>query len=146
MAYIRFTAKSRSLMSLATVSYLGRIDFNARAREKHNLESYKHCVLFYDQKPKKIGISLTNDSSEDSVLSLKHTPNGTMISGKRFLDYFDIRPAKTTTYHVTQDSDGLVVINLKKVHHQTKRTVYQKRKKRTGGSVETSDISSDTPS
>ena len=133
-------------MSLATVSYLGRIDFNARAREKHNLESYKHCVLFYDQKPKKVGIQLTNDPTVEGALSLKHTVNGTMISGKRFLDYFDIRPAKTTTYHVTQDSDGLVVINLKKVHHQTKRTAYQKRKKRTAESAETSDTSSDTPS
>lgn len=146
MAYIRFTAKSRSLMSLATVSSLGRIDFNARAREKHNLESYKHCVLFYDQKPKKVGIQLTNDPTVEGALSLKHTVNGTMISGKRFLDYFDIRPAKTTTYHVTQDSDGLVVINLKKVHHQTKRTAYQKKKKRTGESVETSDTSPDTSS
>ena len=146
MAYIRFTAKSRSLMSLATVSSLGRIDFNARAREKHNLESYKHCVLFYDQKPKKVGIQLTNDPTVEGALSLKHTVNGTMISGKRFLDYFDIRPAKTTTYHVTQDSDGLVVINLKKVHHQTKRTAYQRKKKRTGESVETSDTSPDTSS
>lgn len=145
MPYIRFTAKSRSLMSLATISYHGRIDFNARAREKHNLESYKNCVFFYDEKPKKVGIELTNDPTLEGALSLKHTVNGTMISGKRFLDYFDIRPAKTTTYHVTQDSDGLVVITLKKVHHQTKRTAYQKRKKRTAEIGEASNTPTDTP-
>ena len=145
MAYIRFTAKSRSLMSLATISSLGRIDFNARASEKHNMESYKHCVLFYDKKPKKVGIELTNDSIVEGVLSLKHKVNGTMISGKRFLDYFNIRPAKTTTYYVTQDSDGLVVINLKKIHHQTKRTSYKKRKKHTAKTSEIPSDIADTP-
>ena len=121
MAYVRFTSKSRCLTSLVTLTYHGRIDFNTRAREKFNLQSYKHCILYYDEKARKIGIEFTNNPEGEGVLLLKHASSGTLISGKRFLDYFDILPDKSTSYFVKQESDGFVGINLRKVHKRIHR-------------------------
>jgi hypothetical protein len=119
MPYVRFTAKSRSLKPLATLNRHGRIDLSSSVRERFKLQSYQHCVLYYDEKARKIGVELTNDSTEEGAMSLKHTPTGSMISSKRFLDYFDILPARTTIYSVTQAANGLIEIHLRRIHHRS---------------------------
>jgi hypothetical protein len=111
MPYVRFTAKSRSLRPLATLNPHGRIDFNASAWEKFKLQSYQHCILYFDEKARRIGIEPTNDSTEEGAMSLKHTPTGAMISSKRFLDYFDILPSRATAYSVKQTANGFIEIH-----------------------------------
>jgi hypothetical protein len=97
------------------------MSFNHSAREKFDLQSYRHCVLFYDEKPRRIGIEFTNDSTTEDILSVKHTPTGTSISGKRFLDYFDILPSETATYKVRQNAQGLIEVSLKRIHRRSHR-------------------------
>jgi hypothetical protein len=127
MPYVRFTAKSRSLRPLATLNPHGRIDFNASARERFKLPSYQHCVLYFDEKARRIGVEPTNDSTEEGAMVLKQTPTGAMISSKRFLDYFDILPGRATAYAVTQTANGFVEIHLRKIHHRSSRITKNKK-------------------
>jgi hypothetical protein len=113
MNFIRFSTTIKNVVSLFTLTHHGRISFNTIATERLDLKSFKYVVLFYHAGRKIIKIQLTNDDKETGALALLQTPTGATINGKRFLDYFDIRPPLRDAYKIRALSPNILLVNLK---------------------------------
>jgi hypothetical protein len=118
MSFIRFSTTIKHVVSLFTLTHHGRLSFNTIATERLDLKGFKYVVLFYHEGRKTIKIQLTNDDKETGVLPLLQTPTGAMINGKRFLDYFDIRPSLRDAYTIRATSPHILLVNLRQPYER----------------------------
>ena len=112
MSFIRFSTGIKNVVPLLTLANHGRISFNKIATEHFGLESFKYVILFYHEKQKMIKIEWTNNQNELGILPLLQSKVGSSISGKRFLDYFDIRPNIRDSYRIKASKNNSVIVNL----------------------------------
>lgn len=118
MSFIRFSTDVKNVIPLLTLTVHGRITFNKIASERLALENFKYVILFYQEGRQRIKIQFTNNGEEEGALPLLHTKIGACITGKRFLDYFNIRPALRNAYHIKIKQDDTLRINLAKPYNR----------------------------
>ena len=122
MAFIKYTAKGRSHAPRATIAQSGRLSFSDGTRKRYDLDSYTHCVLYYDPDTRRVAVELTGDSSAEGAITLRHRPTGADVSAKSFIDYFDMGVSETTTYDVVRDPEtGWLVIDLNRGRRRNPR-------------------------
>jgi len=113
MAFERFTDVGRVFRPRASLRSNGQLGFNHGCVKRFEMQKFSHVVLFYDADTKRIGVKLTNDKDEAGASTLiTRNGNGTVSAGA-FLEYYSLRPEKTTQYDIKRDeSAGLLVIGI----------------------------------
>jgi len=115
MAFERFTDVGRVFRPRASLRSNGQIGFNHGCVKRFELQKFSHVVLFYDADTNRIGVKLTNDKDEPGAATLiTRSGNGTVSAGA-FLEYYGLKPEKTTQYDIKRDdSVGMLVIGIAK--------------------------------
>lgn len=115
MAFERFLHAGRGHKPKISLRSNGQIGFNMAAIEKFSLRKYGYAVLFYDKQRRLIAIKPTSDKDEDGAVRMQIRPTNASISGKSFLDYYEIDHSKTDKYPaVFDDESNMIIIDLKK--------------------------------
>ena len=71
-------------------------------------------ILFYDKENEKIGIKLTNESSENGIMILQKRPLNVAVSAKSFLEFYELPYSKTLRYDPQWDEDEkMIIVDLK---------------------------------
>lgn len=113
MAFVKFTETGKSFAPKASLNDRGYLSFNNGARKRFAIDKYEYAVLYNDAENRKIGVEFTNEASAEGAVKLRVRQTGATIGAKSFIDFFDIKIAKTTIYDVAQgDSPQWVVIDL----------------------------------
>jgi len=113
MAFERFTKTGRGYKPRASIWSRGQIGFNQGAVERFHLKDFKYAVLFYDVASSRVGIRFTNDENEEGITKLTTRATGASVSGRSFLDFYDIGYSETKKYDINYDDDNeLYVIQL----------------------------------
>lgn len=114
MAFEKFTkTRGRGYVPKVSIWNKGQIGFNEGALLRFNLKQFDYAVLFYDKDNKRIGIKFTNDKEDGTIKFVKRVTGGASISGKAFLDFYDIRPTENKKYDVVYNAEeGLYIIDI----------------------------------
>jgi len=115
MPFVRFTEVGRSHTPRVSISQSGLIGLSKGARTRFSVDNSTHCVLYYDDQAKRIGIELTNDSAAEGAQKIRLGRTGVDVSGRSFLSFFGIEVNETTLYPICRDADtGYLIIDLSK--------------------------------
>jgi hypothetical protein len=95
MPFEKFTQTGQRFNPKISIWEGGQIGFNQGAITRYNLENYKFAILFFDRENKRIGIKFTNNEKEEGIIKFNQRKTGGVISGKAFLDYYDINYSQT---------------------------------------------------
>lgn len=109
MAFEKFTKTGRAFKPKASIWSRGQIGFNQGAVERFSLERFDYVVLFYDKEEKRIGFQFTNDKDGEGINKLNVKKTGAVVSGKAFLDYYEINHDKTKNYDLRREEDLFVI-------------------------------------
>lgn len=117
MGYEKFTKQRRQAKDQAMITILkgGQFGFNKVCVEKF-IKKYKYAVMYFDKEQKKIGIQLTNDSTNNDAHNIRFLKKGTLatISTMEFLKHFCISHEQSTSYPATwNEKEKLIEISLK---------------------------------
>lgn len=114
MVFERFTRVGVSYKPRISIRSNGQFGFTAGAIEKFKLRNYQYAVLFYDRTGGRIGIKLTNEQ-EEGACKLQIKSSNAFLSARAFLDYYDIKYAKTNRYDAEwDDSEQMIILRLKR--------------------------------
>jgi len=110
MPFERFTKTGRVYTPKASIWTRGQIGFNQGAVHKFNLKDFDYAVLYYNRDEKKVGVQFTNDSSESGATKVIKGKTGVFLSGRSFINFYDIPHTKTKKYDVSYDNDSNMYI------------------------------------
>ena len=123
MGFEKFTSSGKTFKPKVSIRKYGQIGFNNGAVKKFDLDKYEYVILFYDRENRRIGIKLTNNSSEDGAMKLQKRPLNVAISAKSFLEYYEIPYLKTSRYNPQWDeNEKMIIIDLKEFENSSKPT------------------------
>jgi hypothetical protein len=114
MAFEKFTQTGQRFKPKISIWEGGQIGFNQGAMKRYKLDNFQYAILFFDREENRIGIKFTNTEKEEGVIKFNHRKTGGVISGKAFLDFYDIDYTKTKKNLdvVFDEANDLYVINL----------------------------------
>lgn len=113
MPFEKFVMTGRSYKPKISIRANGQIGLNQGAIERFNLNKYKYAVLFFDKDSERIGIRLTN-TEEEGICKLQVRQSNAAISGKAFLDYYEIDYSKTNRYDsVWDEKEKMIIVSIK---------------------------------
>ncbi len=113
MPFEKFLHAGRGNKPKISIRSNGQIGFNMAAIEKFQLKRHKFAVLFYDKQKRMIGIVPTGNKEDEGAVKLQVRPTSASISGKSFLDYYEIHHEKTRRFSaVMRQEDGMIVVDL----------------------------------
>lgn len=111
-----------------TITKNGAINFNAGILQKY-IKNKNYVILYYDRTDKRIGFEFLSEKSTKAFKIRKSVENnfGT-ITGRPFLNYYDISCMKTNKYHIDVDKETkYLVIDLKKPITKEKQIFNRKK-------------------
>lgn len=109
MTFVRFTETGKSFKPKASIWSRGQIGFNQGAVNRLQLDKFNFAILFYDEETRKVGFLFTNDENENGAIKIVNKKTGAVISGKSFLDFFEIKHEKTKNYTLEKEGDYYVI-------------------------------------
>lgn len=113
MAFERFLHAGRGNRPKISIRSNGQIGFNMAAIERFQLRKQKYAVLFYDKLERLIGILPTGKKEDEGAVKMQVRPTNASISGKSFLDYYEIEYEKTRKFSaVMRPEDGMIIVDL----------------------------------
>jgi len=86
----KFTHTGRSFKPKISIRKRGQIGFNNGAIKRFRLDRYEFVVLFYSKENNKVAFNFTNSAEDEGAIKLVKKKNNYFISGKSFLDYYNI--------------------------------------------------------
>jgi hypothetical protein len=110
MAFEKFTETGRSYRAKLSIRANGTIGLNAGAVNKFGLDKCDWVVLFYDREYNLVGIKPTKNEKEEGVLTINKGKTGAWISGRRFLDYYEITTTKTKRFDASWDEREKMIV------------------------------------
>jgi hypothetical protein len=115
MAFERFTEVGRVFRPRASLRSNGQLGFNHGCVKRFSMQDFTHAVLFYDADTERIGVKLTNDKDEPGASTLTTRSGNGTISAGAFLEYYSLKPDKTTQHDIKlDDSAGMLIISVAK--------------------------------
>lgn len=114
MALQKFVkTNKRSKEQSVAVWFRGQIGLNRVLVEKYNLEQYKKAVLFYDPEKKQMVFQFSSVESEGAVNVIYSKLHVGLISGKNYLDFFNIEHSKSVRYPAHYDEKtNMLALNI----------------------------------
>ncbi len=96
-----------------TIHKYGVIGFSAQCSKTYSLQKYKYAILYYDPDCKRIGITFTNDETENGIKKMtvkgSNPCHGSKISGLGLLNHYGIKAEKTKRYIPVKEGNMLVI-------------------------------------
>jgi hypothetical protein len=108
----RYTQRGRSFKPKIAIRKRGQIGFNKGAIKKFKIDDFENAILFINKERTKIAIKFTNDSEEEGAMNLVKRSSNYFVSGKAFLDYYEIEYDKTSSYTAHAIESNIAVIDL----------------------------------
>lgn len=106
----KFTQHGRSFKPKISIRKRGQIGFNNGAIKRFGLNNYEFVVLYIDKERTKIAFNFTNSVEDDGAIKLVKKKNNYFMSGKSFLDYYNIPYGKSQAYEVDWNPETMVAI------------------------------------
>lgn len=114
MAFEDFTKPGRSFKPLLTLRRSGHIGLNNGALHRFALDRYTRVRLRYDRDTRRIGVQPLKNSDDSNTFKLRIKEGNVTISGRSFLEHYDIPYAQGGKYEAVWDDEGMVVADLRK--------------------------------
>ncbi len=115
MGFERYTkAGSRIGKPQISIWSRGQIGFNQASILKYNIVNYKYAVAHFDKEGNRIGITLTNDATEEGTNKLVYRKSGGVsFSAMSFLKTYKVDYSKTKKYDIEYNTDtNMFIINV----------------------------------
>ncbi len=115
MGFERYTkAGSRIGKPQISIWTRGQIGFNQASILEYNIDTYKYAVAHFDKEGNRIGITLTNDETEEGINKLVYRKSGGVsFSAMSFLKTHKVDYSKTIKYDIEYNTDAnMFIINL----------------------------------
>ncbi len=113
MGFEEFTEVGRGNEPRISLRKNGQLGFNRGALSKYGLARFARVILFYDKDERRVGVRLTNEI-KSNTLKLHVKEFDAYVPAKSFMDFYEIRPEKTTSYKpVWSVEDDMLIIALK---------------------------------
>jgi hypothetical protein len=110
MPFLKFTETARSYRAKCSLRSNGTIGFNGGAVNKFDLGKYDWAVLFFDKERRLIGIQPTKNEKEEGVHKINRGKTGAWVAARRFLDYYELVPAKTKRFDAAWDAEEKMIV------------------------------------
>ncbi|MBT6690397.1 hypothetical protein HN903_02660 [archaeon] len=109
----RFTQQGRSFNPKISIRKRGQIGFNNGAIKRFKIDGFDYVVLFIDKERTQIAFQFTNNKDEEGARKLAKRKNNYFVSGKSFLDYYNLSYEESQVFSVEwMEEHGIAVINL----------------------------------
>ena len=105
----KFTQQGRSFSPKISIRKRGQIGFNNGAVKRFKLNEFNYAVMYISKDRTKIAFKFTSDDEEGSVKIAKRS-NNFFVSGKSFLDYYDIPYDESKTYSAEWSEEQSIAI------------------------------------
>lgn len=114
MGFEKFTrVGARGFQPKVTIWKGGQICFNQGAVRSLRLERFSHVILFFDAESNRIGFEFTNEGTAEGAIPLQRRDSMVVVSGKAFLDYYQVDRAAGIKADVKRDEEsGLCVVQI----------------------------------
>lgn len=106
----KFTQQGRSFKPKISIRKRGQIGFNNGAIKRFNLDQYEFVVLYINKDKNQIAFNFTNSEEEEGATKLVKRKNNFFISGKSFLDYYNIPYEESQVFDAEWIPEHLVAI------------------------------------
>jgi hypothetical protein len=115
MAWQRWLDRGKHFSTFISIWRNGKLAISAGAVRRFGVNRYKYAVLFYDPVRERIGIRLTNDSTERGTLKIVSHHQAGSVSAKPFLDCHGLNEYCGRRYPVKKDpEDDLLIAELRR--------------------------------
>ncbi len=113
MPFVKFTGPKKKYAARMSISPDGVIGFSDGTIQRYHLDEYTHCFLYFDPDTRRVGVEPTRDQNAPGARRFQHRANGSSVTSKSFLEFFNLRISQTTVYAVDKDDEtGFLVIDL----------------------------------
>ena len=115
MAWQRWLDRGKCFTAFISIWRNGKLAISAGATRRFGVNRYKYAVLFYDPVRERIGIRLTNDSTERGAVKISPQHRGAVVSARSFLACHGLHEYRGRRYPVKKDpEDDLLVAELRR--------------------------------
>lgn len=127
MGFELFEGMKKTLPAKISVRTNGQIGFSKGTMSMFKLSEREHCKLYFDGEKNRVGFEFTDEAQPNVTARLIRRGEDTFISGRPFLNYYNIDISKTRVYAAERDIEtGFIVIRLSDPKYESTRG---KRKK-----------------
>jgi len=110
MSFERFTETARSYKAKISIRSNGTVGLNGGAVNRFGLDRYEWAVLYFDKQNKLVGIKPVANEKEEGAHKINKGKTGAWIAARRFLDYYEIAPAKTKRFDAAWDEKEKMIV------------------------------------
>jgi hypothetical protein len=103
--FVKFTDTETSFAATVTIRSTGQIGFSAGALNLYKIGDYGHCILYFDQDRRVVGMELTAQNCE-GAMPIKKAASNTHLRAKNFCDRFGINYEKSRRYRLKKDAES----------------------------------------